>query len=53
MKDKNYKNEKEIKEKIIIKINDKIIKFNYFYKFEKEGIYEIKQIFKENIIKTD
>ena len=36
-----YENEKEIKEKCIIKINDKIIPFSYFYKFNKEGIYEI------------
>ena len=34
-----YENEKEIKEKCIIKINDKIILFNYFYKFIKEGKY--------------
>ena len=48
-----YENEKEIKEKCIIKINDKIIPFSYFNKFNKEGIYEIKYIFKENIIKSD
>ena len=49
----SYKNEKEIKEKCIIKINNKIISFKYFTKFEKEGKYEIKYIFKENIIKAD
>ena len=46
-------NEEEIREKCEIKINDKIIPFNYFYKFKKEGKYEITYIFKENIIKTD
>ena len=37
--DWKYENEKEIKENIKIKINDKIIPFSYYYKFEKEGKY--------------
>ena len=48
-----YENEKEIKEHCIIKINDKIIPFKYFNKFDTERKYEIKYIFKENIINTD
>ena len=51
--DNEYENEKEIKEKCMIKINNKIIEFNYFYNFEEEGKYEIKYIFKENVIKAD
>ena len=39
--DYKYKNEKEIKENIIIKINGKIIEFTYYYKFKNEGIYTI------------
>ena len=46
-KDK-YKNEIEIK-KCKIKINNKTIPFNYFYKFREEGNYKIKYIFNENI----
>ena len=33
-----YKN--EIKKKCIIKINNEIIKFNYYYKFKREGEYK-------------
>ena len=51
--DYKLENEKEIKEKIIIKINNNIIDFNYYYKFKESGKYEIKYIFKENIGKTD
>ena len=32
-----YKNEKEIKEKCEIKINNEKILFSYFYKFKKKG----------------
>ena len=46
-KDYINKNEEEIKNSIIIKINDKNINFNYFHKFEKEEVYEIKYIFKK------
>ena len=42
----NYENEKEIKENIIIKINNRIIDFNYFYKFNSEKEYTIEYIFK-------
>ena len=51
--DKNeYENEEEIK-KCEIRINDEIIPFCYYYKFNKKGKYKIKYIFKENIKKTD
>ena len=43
-----YVNEKEIKN-CIIRINNRIIPFTYYYKFERTGIYEIKYIFKGNI----
>ena len=36
-----YENENEIKDNCQIKINNKTIKFNYFYKFNEEGKYEI------------
>ena len=47
--DYKYGNEKEIKEKCIIKINNKRIQFNYCYKFKEKGKYIIKYIFKKNI----
>ena len=43
------KNEKEIKENCIIEINNKIIPFSYFHKFEKKGNYKIKYLFKQNL----
>ena len=48
-----YENEKEIKENIEIKINEKKINFSYTYKFEKEGKYKIEYLFKNNITKTN
>ena len=39
--DCKFENEKEIKENCEIKINDKIIPFNYFHKFKKKGKYKI------------
>jgi hypothetical protein len=36
--DWKYENEREIQSNIEIKINGKIIRFAYTYKFEKEGI---------------
>ena len=48
--DWKYENEKEIKENTIIKINGKKIKFQYVYKFEKEGIYQIEYYFKINLV---
>ena len=49
----NYENEKEIKENIVIKINEKIIEFTYYYKFKEEGKYAIEYLFKNNLKKTD
>ena len=46
-------NEEEIKENCKIKINDKIIPFSYFYKFDKKGKYNIKYIYKSKITKID
>ena len=47
--DCKFENEKEIKENCEIKINDKIIPFNYFHKFKKKGKYTIEYIFKKDI----
>ena len=49
---KEYENEKEIKENCLIKIDNKINKFNYFYKFNK-GKYKVEYIFINKITKTD
>ena len=46
-------NEKEIKENCIIKINNKVIPFSYFYNFEKNGIYKIQYIFIKNLKNTN
>ena len=46
---KEWENEKEIKDNCEIRINDKIIKFCYFYEFKKKGKYNINYIFKNNI----
>ncbi len=46
---KEYENEKEIKDNCEIRINNKIIKFCYFYEFKEKGKYNIKYIFKNNI----
>ena len=51
--DYKYENEKEIKEKIEIKINGKKINFSYLYRFNKEGKYKIEYLFKENMRKTN
>ena len=48
-----YENEKEIKDKCKIRINNNYINFNYFYKFKKKGIYTIEYIFTNNLTKTD
>ena len=50
--DIEYLNEKEIKENIEIKINEKIIEFTYYYQFNKEGKYIIEYSFKNNLTKT-
>ena len=47
--DYKYENEKEIKENCIIKINNKIIPFNYLYKFKEKGKFKIEYSFKKNI----
>ena len=39
--DYKYENEKEIKENCKIKINNKIISFNYLYKFKEKGKFKI------------
>ena len=50
--DREYENEKEIKENTEIKINGKIIEFTYYFKFNKEGKYIIEYSFKNNLTKT-
>ena len=51
--DYKYENEKEIKEKCKIKIDNIIVPFNYFYKFNKIGRYIIEYIFTGNLNKTN
>ena len=51
--DWKYENEKEIKENIEIKINNKIIPFSYYHKFENEGKYIIQYSFKNKLTKTN
>ena len=51
--DWEYENEKEIKENIEIKINGKVIKFTYYYKFNKEGKYIIKYLFKNILTRIE
>jgi len=46
-------NEKEIKENCEIKINNKIILFSYFYRFNKKGKYFIQYSFKKIISNTN
>ena len=46
---KEYENEKEIKDNCEIYINDKLIPFSYFHKFNKKGKYKIKYNFKDSI----
>ena len=48
-----YKNAKEIKKSVIIKIDGKKIDFRYSYKFKKKGIYKIEYLFTENLSKMD
>ena len=47
--DYKYEDEKEIKKNCIIKINNKIIPFNYLYKFKEKGKFKIEYSFKKNI----
>ena len=48
-----YENEKEIKEKCTIKINNEIIPFCYNYKFNNNGKYIIEYCFSNALNKTD
>ena len=48
-----YENEKEIKDNIEIKINEKIIPFSYSHYFEKEGKYIVTYKFKNYLTKTN
>ena len=48
-----YENEKELKEKVEIRINGKKIKFSYTHKFDKEGKYQIEYFFKNKLTKTN
>ena len=52
-REKEYENEKEIKENCEIRINDEKIPFIYFHQFNKKGKYNIKYIFKNNITRVD
>ena len=49
---KNY-NEKEIKEKCLIKVNGILIPFSYFYKFKTNGKYIIEYYFNNYITNTN
>ena len=51
--EKEYENEKEIKDNCEIRINNKIIPFSYFHKFNKKGKYKIKYTFKNNTKNTN
>ena len=51
--DNKFENEKEIKEKCEIKINNQKIPFSYFYKFNKGGKHIIKYTFNNNLTKAD
>ena len=51
-KEEGLKNEKEIKE-CEIRINNELIKFNYFHSFKNEGNYTIKYKFKNLLTKTN
>ena len=48
-----YKNAKEIKKSVKIKIDGKKIDFCYSYKFRKKGIYKIEYSFTQNLSKLD
>ena len=50
---KEKENEKEIKDNCEIIINDKLIRFSYFHKFNKKGKYTILYIFKNKITNTN
>ena len=52
-KDLIYNNEEEIKENVEIKINNEIIKFSYYKKFDKPGKYKIEYLFKSYLVKVN
>ena len=51
--DYKYENEKEIKGNCEIKINNKIIRFNYYHKFNEKGKYKIEYYFNGILTKID
>jgi surface protein len=51
--DYKKKNEKEIKENCIIKVNGMVIQFSYFLKFKNSGKYIIEYYFKHYITNTN
>ena len=51
--DYKYENEKDIKEKCRITINNKIISFSYFYSFSRVGKYRIIYSFKDKLKNID
>ena len=50
---KEFENEKEIKENVVIKINGKLINYSCSHKFEKEGKYTLEYLFKNNLTKIN
>ena len=52
-KNPNFAQDREIREKCIIKINNKRISFSYCYKFEKKGKYKIEYFFIDPLTKTN
>ena len=51
--EKEYENELQIKDNCEIRINEELIPFSYYYKFNKRGKYIIKYSFLLNITKTN
>ena len=49
----DFENEEEIKENCEIKINNIIIRFSYYHKFNKEGKYIIQYLFKKKLSKIN
>ena len=48
-----YQKEEELKEKCIIKIDNNIIPFTYYFKFKEEGKYKIEYSFNNYLTKTN
>ena len=51
--DNLFKNEKEIKENVQIKINENLTEFSYTYQWDKICINKIEYIFKNNLTNTN